>query len=103
MLGILTEPQRRMVLKAIEQRAGTELVAQPEVTTLSGRQAQCKVADVRTIATGVKEQALTPPGITTTNEADISVITTESVECGLFLDITPACCRTATPLASRWS
>jgi len=88
--GILTEPQYRMVLKALEQRAGTEIVAQPEITTLSGRQAQCKVAEVRTIATGIKEQALTPPGITSTNETDSSVLTNEQVECGLFLDIIPA-------------
>ena len=38
--GILTDPQFRVVLKALQQRSGAELLAQPEVTTISGRQAQ---------------------------------------------------------------
>jgi general secretion pathway protein D len=50
--GILTDPQFRMVLHAIENRTGAELLAQPEVTTQSGRQAQMKATDVKTIVTG---------------------------------------------------
>lgn len=51
--GILTDPQFRMVLKALEQRSGAELLTAPEVTTLSGRQAQVQMVDIRTIVTGV--------------------------------------------------
>jgi len=51
--GILTDPQFRMVIKALEQRDGAELLTAPEVTTLSGRQAQVQMVDVRTIVTGV--------------------------------------------------
>jgi tetratricopeptide (TPR) repeat protein len=47
--GILTDPQFRVVIRAMEQRNGVELLSAPEVTTLSGRQAQIKVTDVRTI------------------------------------------------------
>lgn len=50
--GILTDPQFRMVIHAIENRTGAELLAQPEVTTQSGRQAQMKATDVKTIVTG---------------------------------------------------
>jgi tetratricopeptide (TPR) repeat protein len=49
--GILTDPQFRMVVRAIEQRQGIDLLSAPKVTTLSGRQTQVKVVTVRTIAT----------------------------------------------------
>ena len=50
--GILTDPQFRVVLRALEQREGTELLSAPDVTTVSGRQAQLQVVDIRTIVTG---------------------------------------------------
>ncbi len=49
--GILTDPQFRLVIKALQQRSGAELLAQPEVTTTSGRQAQMKAAEIKTIVT----------------------------------------------------
>ncbi len=51
--GILTDPQFRVVIRALQQRDGVDLLAAPKVTTLSGRQAQVQVADVRTIVTGL--------------------------------------------------
>ena len=49
--GILTDPQFRLVIKALQQRQGAELLAQPEVTTTSGRQAQMKAAEVQSVIT----------------------------------------------------
>ena len=51
--GILTQPQFRVVINALEQRGGTDLLSAPEVTTVSGRQAQISVTEIRTIVTGV--------------------------------------------------
>jgi len=53
--GILTDPQFRVVLRALEQRQGVELLSAPDVTTVSGRQAQLQVVDIRTIVTGVSQ------------------------------------------------
>ena len=50
--GILTDPQFRLVIHALQQRSGAELLAQPEVTAQSGRQAQMKATDVVTVVTG---------------------------------------------------
>lgn len=50
--GILTDPQFRVVIQALEQRDGTDLLTEGEVTTLSGRQAQINVTDQITIVTG---------------------------------------------------
>lgn len=51
--GILTDPQFRVVIRALEQREGVDLLNEGQVTTLSGRQAQIQVVDLRTIVTGV--------------------------------------------------
>jgi general secretion pathway protein D len=87
--GILTDPQFRVVIKALQQRSGTELLAQPEVTTTSGRQAQMKTVDVKTVVTGINKRALTPPGITTTNGDESSLYVTEQMEFGPVLDVIP--------------
>jgi general secretion pathway protein D len=49
--GILTDPQFRVVVSALEQRDGTELLSAPDVTTVSGRQAQIQIIDIQTIVT----------------------------------------------------
>jgi len=49
--GILTDPQFRVAIRALQQRQGTEILAQPEVTTTSGRQAQMKATDIQTVIT----------------------------------------------------
>ena len=50
--GILTDPQFRLVIRALEQRQGVEVLTAPNVTTVSGRQAQLQAVDIRTIVTG---------------------------------------------------
>jgi type II secretory pathway component GspD/PulD (secretin) len=85
--GILTDPQFRVVIKALQQR-GAELLAAPEITTLSGRQAQMKTADSLHVVTGINERALTPPGITTTNGDESALYVTKSMEFGPTLDVT---------------
>ena len=49
--GILTDPQFRMVLHALEQRNGADILSSPEVTIISGRQAQMKAVEIQTIVT----------------------------------------------------
>lgn len=51
--GILTDPQFRMVIRALEQREGVDLLASPRVLTQSGRQAQVQLVDIQTIVTGL--------------------------------------------------
>src|SRR5437773_3608618 len=54
--GILTDPQFRVVLHALEQRDGADLLSAPKVTTLSGRQTQIQAVDVRSIVVGNQTQ-----------------------------------------------
>jgi type II secretory pathway component GspD/PulD (secretin) len=50
--GILTDPQFRVVIRALDHRDGVELLSAPDVTTVSGRQAQLQSVDIRTIVIG---------------------------------------------------
>jgi general secretion pathway protein D len=50
--GILTDPQFRVIINALEQRDGADVLSEGQVTTLSGRQAQIQVVDIRQIVTG---------------------------------------------------
>ncbi len=57
--GILTEPEFRTVLRALERRSGVDILTAPKITTLSGRQAQIKVVDVRSVVTDLNVQRVT--------------------------------------------
>ncbi|MBW8865242.1 MAG: hypothetical protein JF609_10050, partial [Verrucomicrobia bacterium] len=54
--GILTDPNFRVALHALEQRGGFETLGEPEITTMSGRQAQMRATQVRSIITDVNFQ-----------------------------------------------
>jgi len=51
--GILTDPQFRMVISAIQNRDGADVLSAPRVTTESGRQAHVQVTDLVNLITGV--------------------------------------------------
>jgi general secretion pathway protein D len=63
--GILTDPNFQVVIHALEQRSGFENLAEPEVTTTSGRQTQMRATDIKTIITSFSFQQGTG-GTTTT-------------------------------------
>ncbi len=85
--GILSEPQFRVVLRALEQRAGVDVLSAPKVTTLSGRQAQIQVADMRTVVTGLNPDTVKVPGATpATNGLPFSSAT---IPTGPSLDVIP--------------
>jgi len=54
--GILTNPNFRVVIHALEQRSGFEELAEPEVTTTSGRQTEMRATQVITVITGFSFQ-----------------------------------------------
>ena len=52
--GLLTDEQFRAAVKVLEQRGGTDLLSAPKVTTLSGRQAQIQVVNIKYIVTDLE-------------------------------------------------
>jgi hypothetical protein len=65
--GILTDEQFRAAIRNLENRGGTDLVSAPEVTTMSGRQAQIKVVDIRYIVTDLDYDTNSPTAKLATN------------------------------------
>lgn len=51
--GILTDPQFRFAIRALEQRGGINVLNAPEVVTVSSRQTQIKAVDVNFIVTDI--------------------------------------------------
>jgi beta-lactamase regulating signal transducer with metallopeptidase domain len=77
--GILTDPNFRLLVHNLEQSKGTETLAEPEVTTLSGRQTQMRATTTKDITT----QYLA--------DSDNSTVVPryEKVEVGPVLDVMP--------------
>jgi Flp pilus assembly secretin CpaC len=76
--GVLTSPELGSVLHAMQQSKGTETLAEPEATTLSGRQVQMRATQFITVITNFAFKE------TSTNSA-VTPQTTQ-VECGPVLD-----------------
>lgn len=85
--GILTDPQYRVVLRALQQRSAADVLAAPRVTTVSGRQAQVHIVDLRTVVSAINPSALVQPGAAPgTNTVPYL---TSAIPVGPTLDIVP--------------
>lgn len=87
--GVLTDPQTRVLLRALEQHDGADILSQPSVTTLSGRPVQVQVTQLQTIVKSINPQALTLPGVHRTKAAEAQVFLTETIPLGPVLDVVP--------------
>ncbi|HMJ90663.1 MAG TPA: hypothetical protein VK530_12660, partial [Candidatus Acidoferrum sp.] len=81
--AILSDDEMRALIRDMERMGGTDMLSCPEVTTMSGRQAQIKVVDMRQIVTrlDVKTNSVT-------GESDMVPIT-EWFEIGPVVDVVP--------------
>jgi type II secretory pathway component GspD/PulD (secretin) len=80
---VLSDPQFRVVLHALEQRDGVDVGDDQNVTTLSGRQAQVQIVDMQSFVS-LNGKALTYPGVTSSN-----LLHATPVASGPVLDIIP--------------
>jgi len=77
--GIMTESQFQTALHVLESKPGVQELAEPEVTTSSGRQTEMRATQIITVVTNFAyREVLTNSAITPQ---------TEQVECGPVLDI----------------
>jgi general secretion pathway protein D len=92
--GIMTDPQFRVAINAIEQRTGSDLLSAPRVTTESGRQAHLAAQDLVNIVTqaSVTESTATTGGLV--GGAGVSApsvnYSTSFVPLGPSLDVIPS-------------
>jgi len=80
--GFLAPAQFKVVLRALEQRTGVEMLSMPDVTTVSGRQAQLQVTDMRAIVSGLTT-------VTASNGLSTNFFQTSTVPFGPTLDVVP--------------
>lgn len=85
--GMLTDPQFRILLDGLNRRSGVDVLSAPRVTTLSGRQAQIQVVDLKTVLTGVNPAARQRLGAKPA--ADATPFTTAQFPVGPTLDVFP--------------
>ena len=78
---LLTNEKFKTVLRALEQRDGVVALAEPDVTTISGRQTQMRATQIINVVTNFALQE---------NGTNVSVFPqTEKVETGPVLDVVP--------------
>jgi len=93
--GIMTQPNFQVVLHALQQRYGAETLAEPEVTTTSGRQTEMRATKILTIITGVDANTSSSStggtGGTGGTGTSLSTVTynTSPLETGPILDVVP--------------
>ena len=88
-LNILTEAQTADVLERIKRRENIFLLNESHVTTLTERQAQISVSEMKTVVTGINPKALTKPGVVSTNAGAPAYLETESIPLGPVFDVLP--------------
>ncbi len=86
--GILTQPQYRVILGALQKRGGVDLLNESQVTMLSGRQAQISAVDLMTVVTNINPQALKPPGVSSTDNPN-ALLQTQTLPIGPTVDLLP--------------
>jgi type II secretory pathway component GspD/PulD (secretin) len=87
-VAVLTTRQAAALRKKLSS-GSTNLLGAPRITTISGRQAQVRMASTQRVVPLLNERALTPPGITATNEDEIALYETNSIGLGPMLDVVP--------------
>ena len=98
--GILTNPNFQVVLHALQQRQGFEALAEPEVTTTSGRQTQMRATQIINVVTGFSfDNGTSSSGSSGNSSGSGTVVNqvgvasespiTQQVETGPILDVVP--------------
>ena len=98
--GILTSEQYRQILSAMEKSGGVDLMNAPVVTTMSGRQTQIKVVEIRYVVTGLdsseadKKRSKVSPGpkggaVVARESESLILPVAEPFELGPVVDVIP--------------
>ena len=69
------------------QQTGADIISAPKITTLSGRQTQIQAVEMKDIVNGTKPQALTPPGVRSTNGVPAQPDAPSQMPVGPTLDV----------------
>jgi type II secretory pathway component GspD/PulD (secretin) len=85
---VLTSAQARELVNGLKAKPNVDIITGPSVTTLSGRQAQVQMVDIKTIVTGINPKARNAPGVASADGTN-GVLQTERMPFGPVLDLVP--------------
>jgi bla regulator protein BlaR1 len=88
-VGLLTPAQARRARAFAEANGGADLLNEASVTTLSGRQTQIQMVDLKTIVTNINPQALVPPGVPANGNGSNALYQATTIPFGPTLDVVP--------------
>ncbi len=92
--GILTNPQFQLIIQALSQKASSDLLSAPKITTISGAQAQVKVVQEFIYPTEFQQAQVVAAGGGTTGGGAVGVTPSipssfKTREVGVLLSVTP--------------
>jgi len=91
--SILTNPELTVILHALQQKDGVNLLSAPKVTTKSGSNAKIKVVEELIYPTEYQQQAQSIGTTTSGNQSLVQIVVTPSAfetrDLGVILDVTP--------------
>jgi general secretion pathway protein D len=93
LIGILTDQAFRQVIGKLEKQKGVDILSAPKITTLSGRQAQVKVVDIKSVVTLLQSNSTTITAGKTNLMSKPSLPwspVTEPFELGPTVDVVPS-------------
>jgi type II secretory pathway component GspD/PulD (secretin) len=88
-MRILSDPQARTLVHALEKTPEADVLSTPKVTTLSGRQTQIQQVEIKTVLTGIDPGAVATPGRTAADVTNASPFLSAPVPVGPTLDLIP--------------
>lgn len=80
--GLLTGPQGQVIIRALQQREGVDVLATPNVVTESGHAAQITMTQAHTVVTALDSGRDTKGAVTNNYR-------TQNIQCGAVLDAIP--------------
>src|SRR5262249_4507675 len=83
---VLSPAQSAVLVKAFQSNPRGEMFPEASVTTLSGRETEVQVVDVKTVVANLDPQALTPPGISSKPNGTNGLYQTTTIPFGPTLD-----------------
>src|SRR5690349_8429223 len=87
---VLTASQMKALLRSGMKQRDTVILAAPKVTTLDRRETQITAVEIKTILDSIKQEALTPPGVQSTNGIQAQPFVTSQLSLGPTLDVVPS-------------
>jgi beta-lactamase regulating signal transducer with metallopeptidase domain len=88
-IGLMTAGETAAFLRTAQSDPGFATLAEPEATTISGRQTKMLSTQLATVLTGINPRALTPPGLSSVEVTNLSRFNPTNLAFGPIFAVVP--------------